>query len=560
MSNLPPLLSCRATSKKSLALLLLMLSCTPSSHREPVDSVLGHAAPLVVTARTGSLGYRLFVPSSYVAGRPLPLILALHGCTQSGESFAASTRLDSLAEAEGFLVAYPDQPTSASFVKCWNWFDPNHQVRGRGEPAALAGVVEHVATAYTVEREQVYVAGFSAGAAMAVILGATYPDVFAAIAVGSGLEYRAGTDAGSGSTAMRSGGPSPKSQGELAYRAMGSYRRVVPTIVVHGSADSTVAPINAEQVVSQWAETNDLASDGVSDDNIDDRADVTEAKTAAGGRRYTWAQYLHRSGAELVLERVLIDGMNHAWSGPGTGSYTDNKGPNQSELVWQFFRRFRKSGAAPSVDGGVVVDSGTVVDGGAVDGGGVVDSGGVVDGGAVPDAADVVLELLSLDREDGTVGSLPVDAPTASVLKTGDKGLFGSDQLRGVLSFDTAALPAGRTPKRVTLVLTRKAAQGAVTTVVIDGRRGVFGSKPDLQSEDFSAAATQLSAATFSPPSSDGATIEVSLPVSLFAAGAPSNRVQLRLRAVTPIDFATDQLTFFDGAAAAQAPRLTLRY
>lgn len=553
---------------------MLAVAASCSTETEPrLPAGLGtYASPLVVTRSAGGLSYRLFVPSSYAAGRPAPLVLMLHGCTQSNEQFAAATQMDALAEANGFLVAYPDQPTSAQILKCWRWFEPAHQARGGGEPAALVAVVDNVAGSYTVDRERVYTAGFSAGAGMAVVLGATYPDVFSAIAVGSGLEYRAGTDGGSASAAMRSGGPNPKTQGELAYRAMGAARRVVPVLVVHGSADTTVAPVNADQIISQWAETDDLAADGKSDDNVDDRADATETKTAPGGRRYTRSSYSDRNTSEVLLEKVLIDGMNHAWSGPGSGAYTDSRGPSESELVWQFFRRYAKSGPIPP-DGGApdagIVDAGSPPDLATPrdlatphdlstpgDGSAAVDA-------ATADAGLPGVELVSIDREDGTVGALPVDAATTAILKAGDKGLFGGDQLRGILSFDTSALPSGRTPKSAQLVLTRKSAQGTVSALSFDVKRGSFGAGPELKNEDFSAAATVDSAASAAPPASDGATLSVPFSgsaLAAFTAGAPGSRVQIRIRAATPRDFNSDSVTLFDGAGATQAPRLILTY
>ncbi|MHC5549354.1 CE1 family esterase, partial [Bacillus subtilis] len=179
---------------------------------------------------------------------------------------------------------------------------------------------------------------------MSVIMGATYPDIFAAISVGAGLEYKAATNVTGVYTAMSSGGPNPIQQGDLAYSAMGDHKRVVPVILFHGTADYTVAPINAHQILSQCAQTNDRASDGLDNNNIDDMADQTATGTVSGGRSYT--QYIYKDTAEkTVMEKYMIEGMGHAWSGGSTsGSYTDPKGPNATKLSWNFFKSHPKNG------------------------------------------------------------------------------------------------------------------------------------------------------------------------------------------------------------------------
>ena len=184
--------------------------------------------------------YMLYVPASYTAGTAVPLVVMLHGCTQTMADFAAGTQMNTKADAAGFLVAYPDEPTSANSEQCFNWFLPADQARGAGEPQLLAGIAGDVAASFTVDASRVFVAGLSSGAAMAVILGATYPDVFAAVGAHSGLEYEAATDETSALEAAQSGGPSPATQGDAAFAAMGTYARPVPVIVFQGTADTTV--------------------------------------------------------------------------------------------------------------------------------------------------------------------------------------------------------------------------------------------------------------------------------------------------------------------------------
>lgn len=561
----------RARLRESLLSLLPMglLSCSPPGGSESPsggESTASARAAVVTSGSFGGYAYRLFIPSSYAAGRATPLVVMLHGCTQTPDQFAQSTQMDALAESAGFLVAYPEQPTSANPVRCFRWFEPAHQSRGAGEPSIIAGIVSQIAGRYTLDSDRVFAAGFSAGAGMAVILGATYPDVFAAIAVGSGLEYKAASGAGGASGAMSSGGPNPQTQGDVAYRAMGSSARVVPTLVFHGSGDTTVAPINAEQIISQWAQTNDRADDGTDNNSIDDRADASETATAPGGRRYTHATYFDSVG-HAVMEKYLVEGMGHAWSGNSSGSYTDARGPNQSALVWAFFRAHPRSGSMPPIDGGA--PDAAVSDGGTKDAGVPDLSSPDLSSPDLsspdlssPDLASPVttVTLSSLAAEDGTVGALPVDGVNAALLKTGDKGLFSSDTYRGILSFDTSTIPAGTTLRGAKLVLFRKSQIGTALSLNLDVQRGFFGRSASLEAADYSASASASGVVTVLPPGSDGERIEINLPASALPAIGLGGRAQIRMRLSTRIDLNADFITWFDGAAGRQAPQLVLVY
>ena len=291
----------------------------------------------------GERSYKLFVPKAIKPGTPAALVVMLHGCTQDPDQFARGTRMNALAEKEGFYVLYPDQPRTAHAFKCWNWFAPGHQARGKGEPAAIVGMVEQVAKQHAVDRGAVFTAGISAGGAMAAVLGATYPDVFAAVGVASGLEYGAASSEMEGRQAMSAGGPDPDTAGRKAYEAAGGHARVVPAIVFHGADDRVVAPVNADQAVGQWAQTNDLAADGQDDDDLDARPDGKQEAQAPNGKRYTrW--FFKDAQGRVVLEKVVVAGMGHAWSGgDATGSYTDPKGPDASAMAWEFFKANRRT-------------------------------------------------------------------------------------------------------------------------------------------------------------------------------------------------------------------------
>lgn len=263
--------------------------------------------------------YKLYVPPG-AAGQPMPLVVMLHGCTQNADDFAAGTAMNTLACAQGFLVLYPEQSSQANPQRCWNWFKHTHQARGRGEPALIAGMTHSVMARYPVDNRRVYVAGLSAGGAMAAIMGKTYPDVYAATGVHSGLAAGVATDVQSALSAMATGPASSvtsASQNEASARGL-------PTIVFHGDADSTVHPANGEQVVRSAA----AASASV---------DVSTVTPAAGQRSSVRRVYRATDGSVLA-ELWLVHGSPHAWSGGSSqGSYTDPRGPNASAEMLRFF-------------------------------------------------------------------------------------------------------------------------------------------------------------------------------------------------------------------------------
>lgn len=508
--------------------------------------------------------YKLYVPSSYQGGAALPLVVMLHGCTQDPDQFAAGTQMNALAETEKFFVLYPEQPSSANSNKCWNWFDTAHQSRGSGEPALIAGMVNQIKSSYSIDADQVFVGGLSAGAAMSVIMGATYPDIFAAISVGAGLEYKAATSVTGAYTAMSSGGPNPIQQGDLAYSAMGEHKRVVPVILFHGTADYTVAPINAHQILSQWAQTNDRASDGLDNNNIDDTADQTLPGTVSGGRSYT--QYIYKDTAgKTVMEKYMIEGMGHAWSGGSTsGSYTDPKGPNATKLSWNFFKNHPKNGDAPnpgdisppvtaaSPAGGTYGSSVSVtlspnepattyytLDGSTPTVNSLkysepisinssktikffsVDAAGNQEGVKtevyqISGTSEKSSVFSSLAAEDGFIGNLSADGMSSSIHKIGDKGMYNTDTYRTILSFDTSSLPDDASITDVSLKIYRKSSTGNISSLKGDIKSGVFGTSSALEQIDYQASPSISAAFQMSVPSFDNGYTTIQLPSSLL--------------------------------------------
>ena len=289
----------------------------------------------------GSRPYFVYTPAGYTPGTSVPVIVMLHGCTQTPADFAAGTGMNDLADLNQFIVVYPQQTSSYNQNQCWNWFETGHQSRGAGEPAIINGIVKTVqanTSKWSVDPNRIYVTGLSAGAGMSVIMGATYPDTFAAIGVGAGLEYKVATSTTDAFTVMRQGGPNPVTQGQAAYNAMGSNARVVPTIVFQGTSDYTVYPINGDQVVQQWMETNRLASKDAYNASFSSPSSTVNGKVnTTQGRSYTVLKWNDNNG-NPIQEYWKITGMGHAWSGGSTnGSYTDPNGPSASQAMYDFF-------------------------------------------------------------------------------------------------------------------------------------------------------------------------------------------------------------------------------
>jgi poly(hydroxyalkanoate) depolymerase family esterase len=278
----------------------------------------------------GSRAYKLYIPSGY-RGQALPLVVMLHGCTQTPEDFAVGTRMNERAEEQLFFVAYPAQAPSANRSKCWNWFKGADQSRDQGEPSLIAGITHQIESTYAVESRRVYVAGLSAGGAMAVILGTTYPELYAAIGIHSGLAYGSAHDLPSALAAMQHGGTAPTIARNSGTLGATPNAGVVPMIVFHGDRDTTVHPRNADQLIAQWAAF--YSADG---SNRTPEVTVQRGQVRAG-QAYTRAIYHDRNG-QAIMEQWLVHGAGHAWSGgSASGSFTNPSGPDATQEMLRFF-------------------------------------------------------------------------------------------------------------------------------------------------------------------------------------------------------------------------------
>jgi poly(hydroxyalkanoate) depolymerase family esterase len=298
--------------------------------------------------------YKLYIPSGYKKGMEVPLMVMIHGCKQNPNDFAAGTQMNELAEIENFIVLYPFHPVQFPINPggCWTWCTEVNQHRqeslGLGEGDIIVDMINQVKNDYSIDSNRVYAAGLSSGAAMTSILGASYPEVFCAIGICSGLEYGAATiDLGAvfdpweelqePTNAMAKGGPDPYECGNKAFIEMEGNKRKMPVIIFHGTSDTIVHPINAEQLTIQWLQTNFLVEGGDGG-----KANVNPASVTSGiinGKSYLQTVYNDLNNHPL-MELWLVNGMGHAWSGGSSkGSYTDPEGPNASSIIWDFFTR-----------------------------------------------------------------------------------------------------------------------------------------------------------------------------------------------------------------------------
>jgi poly(hydroxyalkanoate) depolymerase family esterase len=284
------------------------------------------------TGPAGGRSYKLYVPSGYTGQEAVPLIVMLHGCTQNPDDFAAGTSMNELAETRTFLVAYPAQAQNANMQKCWNWFKASDQQRGSGEPAIIAGITRQVVEEYGVTDGRVYVAGMSAGGAMAAIMGATYPDLYAAVGVHSGLAPGAAQDLASAFSAMQGGGASKTHQDTPT----GGSEVSVPVIVFHGDRDTTVHPRNAEQLLAYYRMPENTPGGRNAAGRSIPPVSVRKGQIP-DGHAYTRATQPDAEGRP-IMEQWTVHGLGHAWSGGSSaGSYTDTKGPDASAEMVRFF-------------------------------------------------------------------------------------------------------------------------------------------------------------------------------------------------------------------------------
>jgi poly(hydroxyalkanoate) depolymerase family esterase len=272
--------------------------------------------------------FKIFIPSSY-RSQSLPLIVMLHGAHQAPDDFSAGTGMNAVAEEEGYIVVYPEQAESANLLRCWNWFRPKDRARECGETAAIAALTREVMATYNVDDARVYVAGMSAGGAMAVNLAVTHPDLFAAVAIHSGVAFGVADEHVSALCAMNDGKGKIRLPGAIVEA---KNRRAVPLIIFHGDADDTVHPRNSDQIVAMGRMLH-------GDFEPIERTGSAHIDAAAGQYAYSRTVFRDQCGS-VAVEQWLVHGLGHAWSGGHPhGSYTDSSGPCASKEAVRFFKQ-----------------------------------------------------------------------------------------------------------------------------------------------------------------------------------------------------------------------------
>lgn len=289
--------------------------------------------------------YQVHLPPQHDGQTQLPVIMAIHGCGMTGfgwNSMKSMTQFNALADREGFIAVYPTQRMFRDKLNCWRSNDPRHQQRHTGEPALLAGVAHQVIDRYNADPARVHVVGASSGAGTAVILAATYPDVFATATSVAGGEY--------GLNQVDPDNPDatpPEFTARQAWAQMGDRARRVPLLVIQGLEDTAVPPLVAARLVQQWSAVGDLVDDGVLNDSLGMTEREVRVPATAGRYPYTHTTYTPDGEEAAAIELYLVDGMGHAYSGPAAaGLFTDRAGPDVSALVWDFAQKHPRRDAS----------------------------------------------------------------------------------------------------------------------------------------------------------------------------------------------------------------------
>ncbi len=290
----------------------------------------------------GSREYKVWLPTGYMPGKAMPLVMMLHGCGSNAQKIAEVTRWNAVADREGIVVVYPEQNVWASLMLCWNWGQASQQGRDVGEPSILMGMLRQVAASYATDPRRQYVAGFSAGAGMVAILAACNADSFAAAAIHSGGMYKAASNLFDSIPAMSKGSTvDPDQSGVEAWRCSLMPRAAMPVLVVHGSADPTVNPVNGAQAAQQFVQFNDMTDDSLDNNSVAYvPTSVLQMPPAVfNGYPYTVTNY-HDVTGKLLVRHVLVTGLDHHWSGGAatSGRSAEPYGPDATEMVWGFFK------------------------------------------------------------------------------------------------------------------------------------------------------------------------------------------------------------------------------
>ncbi len=242
----------------------------------------------------GQLDALIHVPDNLA--RNAPLVVVLHGCTQTAAGYDHAAGWSRLADREGFAVLYPQQRRANNANLCFNWFVPGDIGREGGEAHSIRQMIEAAVVAHGIDRDRIFVTGLSAGGAMAGVMLAAYPDTFAAGAIIAGLPYGTATSVPEAFDRMRGHGAPDTKALQKRLAAASGHSGAWPRISVwQGSADQTVAASNAGLIVNQWQGVHGVAGQPTREEEVD------------GHRRMVWVD---DEGREAI-EYYLIQGMSH---------------------------------------------------------------------------------------------------------------------------------------------------------------------------------------------------------------------------------------------------------
>lgn len=292
----------------------------------------------VDASAAGSRDYKVWLPEGYDSNKPLPMIVALHGCMQNAEAFSTQTGLNALADTKKFIVLYPLQSSLANGLSCWNWMLDSNQSKMGGEPEIIAKITEQVVGKYAVDKSRVYIAGLSAGGGMASNMMACYPEIYAAGSVHGGVMFRAADNPGVGMAAMfdASKANSPEVTGRAAWECSGKFRKPVPVMIWHGTSDNIVVPGHVDLMVRQFVKMNDLADDGQENDSISSKN--PEKKTVKTDKKRSYVRETYRGFNQDLIVKCMVEGMDHAWSGGSSQiPYSDPSGPDATQIMVEWF-------------------------------------------------------------------------------------------------------------------------------------------------------------------------------------------------------------------------------
>lgn len=291
-----------------------------------------HSAPAAPGRLVNHLQYGLYIPTGHSL-EAMPLVVMLHGCTQSIDEFAEGTRMNVLADRFGFAVVYPEQSKHVHSHRCWHWYDAGDSAGG-AEARAVVSLVDALVAQHGFDSERVYVAGISAGAGLTALLAVNYPEHFAAVGVHSGPAFGEARSGIAAMDVMRRG--ARREPAELVDEAadVANYPGM-PAIIIHGDADHVVSPVNADQLAVQFLRLNRV----VDETGARKSGEVREERKGGVVMR----DYLR--GGRRVVRLCRVQGLAHAWSGGDEAvPFHSAKGPDASAMVWEFFKHQRRTG------------------------------------------------------------------------------------------------------------------------------------------------------------------------------------------------------------------------